>query len=53
MVIAIPTPLGVQGNDEQIRLFDILEGVLPGSRGVEQDGVTKGATKAVEYGCLQ
>src|SRR5881227_4097116 len=28
MVIAVPTPLVVQGNEEQVGVFDILEGFL-------------------------
>jgi hypothetical protein len=32
MVIAIPTPLVVQGYKEQVGLLEIFQGILPGSR---------------------
>jgi hypothetical protein len=47
MVIAVPTPLVVQGEDEQVNL-EIFQGFLPGSRGGEQNGITLGAAQAVE-----
>src|ERR1700730_5477254 len=47
LVIAIPTPLVVQGDEEQVGVFDRLEGCLPGTRGGEQNGITQGATQAV------
>src|SRR5688572_21081988 len=53
MVIAVPTPLIVQGNEEQIGALEIFQSGLPGSRGVEQNGITKGAAQAVEDGCAQ
>src|SRR5450759_1703156 len=37
MVIAVPTPLVVQGDEEQVGVFDILEGFLPRTRGVQQN----------------
>ena len=43
----------VQGDDEQVGVFEILQGFLPGSRGVEQNSVTKGAAQALEDGCAQ
>src|SRR5438034_6114776 len=48
MVIAVPTPLVVQGDEEQVGVFDILEGCLPGTRGVQQNGITKRAAQTVE-----
>ena len=60
MVIAVPMPLVVQGDDEQVGLFEIFQGFLPGSIGVAQngssyetDGITKGAAQAVEDGRAQ
>ena len=53
MVIAIPTPLVVQGYEEQVGVFEILEGCLPGSRGIEQNGITQRAAQAVEDRCAQ
>src|SRR6059058_4878781 len=48
LVIAVPPPLVVQGDEEQVGAFDILEGFLPGTRGVQQNGITKRAAQAVE-----
>src|SRR5687768_13430386 len=48
MVIAVPAPLVVQGNDEQVGTVELLEGCLPGSGGVAQHGIAEGATQAVE-----
>ena len=48
MVIAVPTPLVVQRDDEQVGAFEIFQGCLPGSRRGEQNGITKGAAHAVE-----
>src|SRR5437899_12376892 len=48
MVIAVPPPLVVQGDEEQVGVFDILEGCLPGTRGVQQNGITKRAAQTVE-----
>src|SRR5436189_5790493 len=48
MVIAVPTPLVVQGDEEQVGVFDILEGCLPGTRGVQQNGITQRATQTIE-----
>ena len=53
MVIAIPMPLVIQGDDEQVGVFEIFQGFLPGSRGVQQNSVTQGAAQAVEDGCVQ
>ena len=55
MVITIPAPLVVQGDDEQVGAFEIFQGFLPGSRsgGFEQNGITQGAAQAVEDGCAQ
>src|SRR5436305_2114617 len=48
MVIAVPTPLVVQGDEEQVGAFEILEGCLPGNRGVQQNGITQQARQPVE-----
>src|SRR5438552_4730531 len=48
LVIAVPTPLVVQRDKEQVGAFDILEGCLPGNRGVQQNGITKRAAQPVE-----
>src|SRR5689334_23331536 len=55
MVIAVPAPLVVQGNDEQIGMFEILQRFLPGSRprSVEQNGLTQRTTQAVKDGGTQ
>src|SRR5260221_4179723 len=53
MVIAVPTPLVVQGNEEQVGVFDILDGFLSGNRGVQQNGITKRARHSVEDGGAQ
>src|SRR3984893_11890932 len=50
LVIAVPAPLVVQRDEEQVGVFDILEGCLPGTRGVQQNGITKRAAQAVEDG---
>ena len=43
----------VQGDDEQVGVFEIFQGFLPGSRGVEQNSVTQRAAQAIEDGCAQ
>ena len=48
MVIAVPPPLIVQRDDEKVSTVEILEGFLPGSSGVEHNGITQGAAQAVE-----
>ena len=53
MVIAVPPPLVVQGDEEQVGAFEIFQGCLPGNRGVEQNGITQGAAQAVEDRCAQ
>src|SRR5512136_1884241 len=53
MMIAVPMPLVVQGDDEQISVFEILQGCLPGSQGGEHHGITQGAAQAVKDGCAQ
>ena len=48
MVIAVPTPLVVEGDNEQVCALEILQGGLPGSiqgglpgnQSVEQNGIT-------------
>ena len=53
MVVAVPTPLVVQGDDEQVGMFEIFQGFLPGSIGggrqiciPMQNGITEGAAQA-------
>ena len=53
MVIAIPTSLVIQWDNEQVRAFEIFQGFLPGSRRRTQNSVTKGPAHAVEDGCSQ
>src|SRR5260221_538933 len=53
MMIAVPTPLVVQGDDEQVGMFEIFQGGLPGNRRVEHNGITQGAAEAVEDGRAQ
>ena len=40
MVIAVPAPLIVQGDEEQVGVFEIFQGCLPRSRWVAQNGIT-------------
>ena len=47
MVVSIPAPLGIEGDDEQVGSLEILEGLLAGSRGVEQHGITQGAAQPI------
>ena len=54
MVIAVPAPLVVQGDDEQVGVFEIFQGsACPEADGVEQNSITQGAAHAVEDGCAQ
>src|SRR5439155_19036004 len=53
LVIAVPPPLVVQRDEEQVGVFDILEGFLPRTRGGEQNGITKRAAQAVQDRCAQ
>ena len=53
MVIAVPPPLVVQGDDEQVGAFEIFQRCSPGTRGVEHNGITQGATEAVQDGRAQ
>ena len=50
VVIAVPAPLVVQGDDEKVGPLEILQGLLAGGRGVEQHRITELATEAVEDG---
>ena len=43
MVIAVPASLVVQWDDEQVGTFESFQGLLPGSRRSEQNGITNGA----------
>ncbi len=51
MVIAVPTPLVVQGDDEQVGLFEIFQGLLPVVLAGER--IAQGAGQSVEDGSLQ
>src|SRR5215469_3970305 len=53
LVIAVPASLAVQRDEEQVGVFQILQGSLPGRRGVEQDGITQRSAEAVEDRCAQ
>src|SRR5438128_850229 len=53
MVIAVPPPLVVQRDNEQVGAFERVEDGLPRRRGIEQDGITQGAAEAVEDRCVQ
>ena len=48
VVIAVPAPFVVEGDEEQVGAFEILEGCLPGSRRVAQNGITQWAAQLVE-----
>ena len=48
MVIAVPAPLVVQGDEEQVGVFEVVQGCLPGSGGIAQHGIAQGAAQAVE-----
>src|SRR6202011_4502453 len=48
MVIAVPTPLVVQRDEEQVGVFEIFQGFSPGSSGIHHNGITEGAAQAVE-----
>ena len=53
MVIAIPAPLVVQGDDEEVGVFEICQGFLSGSGCIKQNCITKGTTHAVKDRCAQ
>src|SRR5437660_7967647 len=53
MVIAVPASLVIQGDEEQVGVFEIFQGCLPGTRGGEQNGITKRAAQAVQDRCTQ
>ena len=53
VVVAIPAPLVVQRDDEEVGAFEVGQGFLPGCGGVLQDGIAQRATQAVEYGGAQ
>ncbi len=48
MVIAVPTPLVVKGDEEQVGAFEIFQDFSPGNRGIHQNGITQRAAEAVE-----
>ncbi len=50
VVVAIPAPLVVQGDAEQVCPLEILEGLLTGSRGVEQHGIAERTAQPIEDG---
>ncbi len=49
-VVAVPAPLVVQGDDEQVGALEMLERLLAGGRGVEQHGIAQRAAEAIEDG---
>src|SRR5437764_15275925 len=53
LVIAVPAPLVVQGDEEQVDVFEIFQGCLPGTGGDEQNGITKRARHSVQDRCTQ
>ena len=53
MVVPVPAPLAVQGDDEQVGPIEVLEGLLAGGRGVEQHGITERAAEPIEDGRAQ
>ena len=50
MVVAIPAPLGIEADDEQVCPIEVFEGLLTGGRGIEQHGITEGAAEPIEDG---
>ena len=53
MVIAVPAPLVVLRDDEQVGALEIFQGCLPGNGWVEQNGIAKRPAHAVEDGSAQ
>ena len=53
MVITVPTPLVVQGDEKEVGMFEVFQGFLPGKRWIEGDGVAKGTAEAFEDRRLQ
>ncbi len=56
MVIAIPAPLVIQGDNKQVCTLEALQSFLTGpdrARRIAQDGVAKRPAQAVENGCAQ
>ena len=53
MVIAVPAPLVVQGDDEQVGVLEVLQGLLPGGCGVGHHGITERAAEPIEDGRAQ
>ena len=52
-VVAIPAPLVVERDDEEVGLVERLQRGLPGRRGVARDGVAEGAAQAIQDRRLQ
>src|SRR6266567_3637216 len=50
VVIAVPAPLVVQGDEEQIGAFEVFQGGLPARCGVENHYITQGSRHPVEDG---
>jgi hypothetical protein len=50
MVIAVPAPLVIEGNDEQVGVFEVFQGRLTRGGGVGQDGIAQGTAETVEDG---
>ena len=53
MVVAIPPPLVVQGDDEEVGAFQIGKGGLAVGRAIAQNGIAQGRTQAVEEGGVE
>ena len=53
VVIAIPAPLVVEGDDEQVGALDGLQGLVTGAGRGAQDRIAQGAAQAVEDGGAQ
>src|SRR5438876_12210041 len=53
MVIAIPTPVVVQGDEEQVSAFEVFQGGLPDGCGVEENGITQATRHPLKDGRVQ
>src|SRR5512140_2620329 len=53
MVIAVPAPLGIEGDEEEVGPVEVLERLLSRGRGVDQHGIAQGAAEPIEDGGAQ
>src|SRR5512143_2330759 len=53
MMIAIPLPIVIERDDEQVGTFEILQRGLSGNGRIEYHGLTQGAAQAIEEGSAQ